>query len=377
MKKILHITNWYPNTWNDLDGIFIKKQFEVFSEITDSHLINVQVRNSKKFIEYKYIKYSENEEGYYLLTKIKSNKIIELLTTFLLLWALIKTNYKKYDLLHVHIAYPLMIHYFIWKKFIKLPIIISEHWSAYHFNFYMPKENKKLNGIKRIFRQGIPLITVSKSLLKDIQEFSYTTDFSYEIIPNIIHEKVFYNKENLTTKIPTFFIVNEWSKIKNPFPMLEAFSKLDQPFILKIGGYGELYKKIKEFIKTYKMEKQVIIFEKMSSKEIAKELNNSDAYLFSSNYETFSVICAEALSCGCPLIGPTLPAIVEYTDEKNALLFKENDINSWIKTINEFIQNKENFNREKISEKAKKYFSNNTVQTKYLNFLQKEFGNDQ
>jgi len=88
MKKILHITNWYPNKWDDLEGIFVKEQYKVFSEVADCHLVNVQVRTGKKLFEYQHIDYSDNEEGYYFLTKIKSTKIIEVLTTLLLLWAL-------------------------------------------------------------------------------------------------------------------------------------------------------------------------------------------------------------------------------------------------------------------------------------------------
>ena len=71
-KKILHIANWYPNKWDDLQGIFIKEQYKVFSEVTDSYLINVQVRSGKKYLEYQCVEYSDDEVGFYLLTKIKS-----------------------------------------------------------------------------------------------------------------------------------------------------------------------------------------------------------------------------------------------------------------------------------------------------------------
>lgn len=376
MKKVLHITNWYPNKWDNLNAIFIQEQFKVFSDITDSHLINVQVRNSNKIMKYEYIKYSSNEEGYYLFTKIKSNKVIELLTTFLLLWVLFKSNYKKYNLLHFHIAYPLLIHYFLWKKIIKIPLIISEHWSAYHFNFYMPWETKKLDVIKRIFKHNITLITVSKALLEDIQKFSNSYNFKHIVIPNVIKQNIFYYHHIQKRGVPTFFIVNGWSKIKNPFPMLEAFSKLETPFILKIGGYGDFYQEIKNFIKLKKMEEKTIIFEKMTSEEIAEELNNSDAYLFSSTYETFSIICAEALSCGCPIIGPPIPAILEYTDKNNSLLIPNNDVISWIKGLEMFIKNQHKFNRLAIANKAKKYFSDKTIKKRYNSLIDEVFSND-
>jgi glycosyltransferase involved in cell wall biosynthesis len=373
MKKILHISNWYPNKWDNLQGIFIKEQFKVFSEVTHSHMINVQVRQGESLLSYEYIKYSNTEEGYYFFTKIKSNKIIELLTTFLLLWALIKSDYKKYDLLHVHIAYPLLIHYFLWKKIIKIPVIISEHWSAYHFNFHMPKDTNKLDSIKRIFRQDIPLITVSESLKQDIENFSDIKNNHSIVIPNIININNFNN--NYThNSIPTFFILNIWTKIKNPFPLLEGFSNLDKQgvaFHLKIGGYGDLLDDMKKYIKKNNFEDRVSFLGKMDKSQISQEYVNSDAYLYSSKYETFSVVCAEALCCGTPLIGPKISAILEYTKPEDITIVNENNADSWVSAINSFIEKKDNYNKKEISKYYSQYFSNEKIQQKYLDFIKK------
>ncbi len=373
MKKVLHIANWYPNKWDNLEGIFIQEQYRVFSKVTDSHLINVQVREGTKLIQYKYIKYSENEEGYYILTKIKLNKILEIFTTFLLLWALIKSNYKKYEILHFHIAYPLLIHYFLWKKIIKIPVIISEHWSAYHFNFYMPKETKKLDGIKKIFKQNIPLITVSKALLKDIQKFSGTKVFPSTVIPNVIDEKFFYYRNTeITNDIPVFFSVNNWRKIKNPFPMLEGFAKLHHQgidFKLVLGGYGEEIEKMKAYIQTEGFFEKVNFLGKMDKQEIADMLAQSDAYLFSSSYETFSVVCAQALCCGVPLIGPKLIAIQEYADDNIFLSLENNNSNEWAKKLETFVLTRANYNRKEIANQVNAYLSNKNIAKQYKEIL--------
>lgn len=378
MKKILHITNLYPNQWENLEGIFVQEQYKVFSGVTDSHLINVQVREGSKLFEYQHIDYSDTEEGYYLLTKIKSQKIIEILTTFLLLWVLFKTNYKKYDLLHFHIAYPLLTYYSCWKRIIKKPLVISEHWSAYHFNFYMPKETKKLDRVKNIFRQNIPLITVSKALLEDIQKFAGSKEFPAVVIPNVIDHKYFHYRNNIVSnEIPVFFMVNVWRSIKNPFPMLEAFADLSSkgiPFQLNIGGYGPLLEDMKDFVKEKRFESQVVFLGKMDKTEIAKELSVSHAYLFSSEYETFSVAYAQALSCGCPLVGPPIPAILEYAEpQKDIVLLEENTTQAWINSIEIFIENLSSYNRIQVSKKAEKYFSNENIKKLYQEFLSQNF----
>ncbi len=372
MKKVLHITNWYPNKWDNIEGIFVKEQYKVFSEVTDSYLVNVQVREGKKLFEYQYIDYSETEKGYYLLSKIKSQKIIEILTTFLLLWALIKSDYKKYDLLHFHIAYPLLTYYSWWKRVIIKPILISEHWSAYHFNFYMPKETKKLDRVKKIFRQNIPLIAVSKALLKDIQIFSGTENFPATVIPNVIDTESFLSGGKQHNTIPRFFIVNVWRPIKKPFAMLKAFAQLTaegKSFELIIGGYGELLEEMKKFVEDHNMKASTVFLGKMNHTQIVQELSCADAYLFSSEYETFSVACAQALTAGCPLIGPPIPAIMEYADNSDRVEVKKNDAISWGKALLFYMKHREDYDQKKIAKKAQTYFSNERIKQTYIDFL--------
>jgi glycosyltransferase involved in cell wall biosynthesis len=377
MKKILHIANWYPNKCDDLEGIFVKEQYEVFSKVTDGHMINVQVRNAESLCRYAYVQYSDSEEGYYLLTKIKSTKVIELLTTFLLLWALFKSDYKKYELLHFHIAYPLLTYYSWWKRIIKLPILICEHWSAYHFNFYMPQETKKLDRIKGIFKQKIPLITVSAALLKDIQTFSNTKDSPSTVIPNVIDQKYFYYDNSFVpNKIPLFFAVNNWRKIKNPFPMLEGFTKLHHEkldFKLLLGGYGEELEKMKSFVGEKGFLEKVIFLGKMSKEQIASTLKKSDAYLFSSTYETFSVVSAQAVMCGVLLIGPRLSAIEEYADSSAYVALEENTPTAWTEKIRYFITHRSSYNREEIARKAETYLSSEKIAKQYKEILDEWF----
>jgi len=120
MKTILHITNWYPNKWNDIEAIFIKEQFGLFSEVTDSSLLHVEVRhNKKKWFKYEKVNYSDTETGFYIHTRIKTFRIIEIFNYFLLRKALNESQYDNYDLIHFHIAYPLLTYYHKLKKLLK------------------------------------------------------------------------------------------------------------------------------------------------------------------------------------------------------------------------------------------------------------------
>lgn len=373
MKQVLHITNWYPNKWNDVEALFVKEQFDLFSEVTDSCLIHVQVRESEKLFKYEKVQYSDRETGYYILTKIKVFRIMEILTTFLFFLALFRSKANKFDLLHFHIAYPLLTYYSLWKKFIKTPLIISEHWSAYHFNFFMPKETKKLDRLKRIFHQALPVITVSKALRDDIQSFAGTKMFQTYVIPNVIDTNVYgYESERCKNDKPIFFIVNFWREIKNPFPMLRAFAsmvKRNIDFELRIGGYGPILDEMTTFVHEQGLETKTVFLGKMYKEDIAREMNRADAYLFSSNYETFSAVCAQALCCGCPLIGPPLSAVREYAYDDEMVMLAKNDTENWESAVEQFIKKRDSFDRRRIAEKAQTLFSHERINRQYLDVI--------
>ena len=373
--KILHITNWYPNPWHAHEGIFIKNQLDAFSEISDSAIVNIQSRKSETFFTFCHKKYNNNEEGVFILSSTPWQRLHEFFTTILLIYVLFKKKANEFDLIHVHIAYPLLVHYWILKYIIKKPILISEHWSAYHYNFYLEHDNKNLNSIKSIFRNKLPLITVSKSLLNDITRFSGTFQFNNSIIPNFIND-VFLESEilkNLQTT-PTFFTVNLWRDIKNPFPMLKAFALLsssEYDFNLIIGGYGPLLEKMVDYVKSSSLAHHTQFLGKMDSHQICESLKISDAYLFSSEYETFSVACAQALCTGTPLIGPMIDAISEYATPLDWKVVEQNDVNNWYSALVSFIENRFDYNHENIANRARTRFNKNQLKSQYLDIITK------
>jgi glycosyltransferase involved in cell wall biosynthesis len=375
MKKILHVSNWYPNKWNDLEALFVREQFRLFSRAAkESKMLHVQVMESDGWLRYERIRYSENETGYYLHTKIRTHRILEVLSTLLLLWALKREGAERYDLLHFHIAYPLLTWRHLWKRLFPTPLILSEHWSAYHYNFYMPPETRKLDRIKRIFRQGIPLLTVSRALLRDIRRFAGTDDFPAAVIPNVIDLDTYRHIESYRTKsgIPTFFIVNLWRDIKNPWPMLDAFAVLAEEgaaFELRIGGYGPILPEMRRYVREKGLDSRVTFLGKLYRERIAEEMNRADAYLFASSYETFSAVCAQALCCGCPLIGPTLEAVAEYTPPEAWVVAERNDPEGWHQALKKFLRRRESFDRRKIALRIRDYLGHDRILSLYQEFL--------
>lgn len=356
--NILHITNWYPNKYNKKEAIWIKQHIAALDEYGLNKIYHFNITKSRKLY------YSKNKQGKLNQTIIgipfHQWFFLEILYGLWLSYQLlIKKIYKEYDVINFHIAYPMLTYWHLIKRWVKKPIVITEHWSAYHFNFGVQKQ---LPRIQKIFRQNIPVITVSQALAKDIKVFS-KTDFPHFVVPNVVDNKIFNLKKNQERK-PFLFMVSQWKLPKTPLLIMQAYLESDivGKYTLKIGGYGPLWTDMYSFIKENEAEKKIELCGKLDSKEIADYMQECKAFLHPSDYETFSVVCAEAIASGAYVIVPKVGGIKEVVG-KNGHLLNKNRISDWKEAFQHIPSNfKSDYNDQFSAEKVKK---------KYLKSLKK------
>ena len=366
--KILHIANWYPNLWNDIEGNFVRDQIAVFRKEFPAEVAFVQVRPtavglprlSRPLLD-------DGARGYILQAKVKPGKVMEWLSTLLLLGVLVRERAWKFEVLHFHIAYPLLMHARLWRWIFRRPIVISEHWSAYHYKFHLPEGSRALKHMRRPFQQGDPVLAVSGALLDDIRAFAQRDDFMGFVLPNVVP---LHGAAEGQRDVPVLFAVNRWVSVKNPMPMLDGLhrsAEAGQDFTLVLGGYGDLIEEMKAFVEASALRGRTRFTGKLTKPEIAKELAESDGYLYSSNYETFSIACAEALGAGLPLIGPHIPAIAEYAEPEDRVEVASRTANAWQDAITCFVETWRlgQWDRAAIARRAEAQFSETRLRAQY------------
>jgi glycosyltransferase involved in cell wall biosynthesis len=371
MKKILHITNWYPYG-DDQNGDFIQRHYHCAKKISHSELLHIQVISGK--IKFKSNLYTQSEEKYLLLSiPFNSSRILEIFTTMLLVYALVSFKFQKksYDLYVFHIAYPLLSYTRLIKRILLKPIVILEHWSAYSQNFYLPKGSKGRQRIANIFYHNIPIITVSEVLRDDIVRFSEIDAFDKYIIPNVIFDRVFFPQKVVKKENIVFFMLAGWSfKEKRLMLGVEAFYEACKYFIniqLRIGGKGTQLDEAKQFLKKYPdVSKKVTFLGQIEYEEVGNEMRNANAFLHPSNIETFSLVCAEALFCNTPVIASNLPTIANFVNESNGKLI-ENTSESWNKAVKDFLLYSNEFVNKDIGIDVRVRFSPHAIAIKMDN----------
>lgn len=258
--------------------------------------------------------------------------MIEIVTFLQLLWLGVsnRNSINKADVIIFHIAYPSLVFWGLLKHFYKKKVIISEHWSAYHFNFGV---KKTLPRVQRIFHHGIPVIAVSNALGNDIRRFAKAS-FPLYVIPNIVSGA--FVTDTSKNREPFFFMVSQWKSPKDPFPLFKAFLRFNYQaghrYELLVAGYGPLYDDMLAWKELHDDSNSIRFLGLMNEQQIAEKMQTCSAFLHPTHYETFSVVCAEALSCGALVVAPRVGGIPEVVGNSGILLDSWNEAD-WLKAL--------------------------------------------
>lgn len=316
--KVLHVTNWYPNKFDQNEAIWIKNQIDSLEPFVDEQFtLHLEIKPSKRYK--KHTQKAKAFEQYIYEIPVNKWRIIEVVNHHLLkrrLKSILRG--KHFDIINFHIAYPQLVGLRNLMKSLPQHIVITEHWSAYHFMFGL---DNPIPRIQNIFKLGTPVIAVSKALSEDIKTYSQA-DFHSFIVPNVVDEKLFY-PINDVAKEPFFFMVSYWKSPKDPITAMNAFmdfSRHKSGFSLLIGGYGPLFNKMHLWIEEHNMHSKVKLLGRMTSAEVAHHMQRCHAFIHPSSYETFSVVCAEAVSCGALVIAPDVGGISEVIGNNGLLV---------------------------------------------------------
>ncbi len=356
--KVLFISSWYPNSTNALKGIYIKKHAAaVRSAGIEVEVLALTVSYSKKLIEKKeYVQTDENGIQTHMIEL--NSKFYKLLYVNLILQSGILNKYYrkniknvfKPDVIHSHVLFPAAILGYWLSLKEKLPHVITEHWSKVdNFmskNLYAKSGRKAYNGAKKV--------TAVSNFLKESISKHFDDKSNIEVVPNVVNTDLFIYKEkpgNFTEII--FTIVAHWADPKRPdliFHSLQKASKeINKNIILNVVGEGHLLKELKNESWSFKIN----YLGNLAAKDLSALLQNSNYFLHASNIETFSIVIAEALSTGTPVLASKVGAIPELINDQNGFVC-DNTTDDWEEGLMRLI-NKTDFNGKLISDQASKF----------------------
>lgn len=363
--RVLHIAAWYPHPDSPHSGIFIKEHVDALNRFCINDVIHVNIRrDGKKFWEEKHTPLSASEEQWSCNTNARHWVTFELLALRLLFRELIrKGKARKYDVINLYIAYPFATGLRTLRFFSGKPFTITEQWTAYNFWLSQDAIRHNLRRVKNMFHKGAHVITVSEALADDIREFAELPGLRYTVVPNVVSPELFQMRSSIPGK-PVFFMLNVWHALKKPLVAINAFAVFLKKYpdaILRIGGDGPLMDEMKACIAAHGIGSNVVLLGALSKPAVAAELVAATALLHASRYETFSVICAEALSCGTPVVASKVGALQALIGDEQGILVNDDDPANWANAMESIYTNSTRFSPAKVAAGAAEKFAPETI----------------
>ncbi len=365
--KVLHITSIYPFSQDSYEGLFIKRHIDSLKEKVEQKVLVCQLLGSK------HPGWSMKMVNGVFLSVIKAgwlpHRVVLWLNSFIILtFVLWYRLAKRFDIANFHLAYPNLVHVSWLKDALNMKFVITEHFSTYRRS-YLKLPPKDVKRIQNIFHHQIPLIVVSQSLGRDIEAFAGIKQ-NFNVVNNVVDTNQFYFHNDVKPVAKQFIAIANWRPVKQPILLLEAFERAiteDSEITLNIGGEGDDFNKMKKYVKTHKLEKSIRFLGDLNPLEVADHLRTSSAMVLTSAYETFSVITAESLCCGTPVIVPLLDGLKEYLNDSNSIVCDEVSVEAFENAVLSY--ELEKYDRRKIGNRYSEVFNASTVGVAYYQVL--------
>lgn len=240
----------------------------------------------------------------------------------------------------------------------KLPLVITEHSSAFH-NVLLSQ--KQILRIKGAYSKAAKIISVSESLQTNIKN---KTGFDSTVISNIVDVP----EQNVVQHPPSdeFNFVSAGSLLegKGFDVLLKAFSVLRRERTdcrLTIMGGGPEESNLKALTKELNISDCVSFTGRYERKQFFEKLYESDAFVLASRHETFGVVYAEAMACGKPVIATECGGPEWFVTDKVGMLIPTDNVDALAEAMKDMISHRSSYDGQRIAEYAREQFSSECI----------------
>ena len=380
--KILFLCKWYPNKNDPYNGIFIKKHAEAIAAYCK---VTVLYAGSDILLKDKTYNIENSlEEGirtirvYYKNSDISNNiggKIIKTFRYFNALYKglkIVQAESGKPHAVHVNVLNRLGIAALFLKLFKKIPYIITEHWTG-----YLPHSGKFKGGLRKmitglVIKHAEAITTVSENLKN--QMLAHGLRGNYVVVPNVISNmaKITERKEGNITAINVSDMVDEMKNISGIIKAVAEVIPLIPDFELYLVGEGKDRNNLIELANNLELLNKNIFFHGYRPNEKVYEMiTNSSFLIVNSNYETFSVVAAEALSCGVPVLTTSCGGPEEFITKEYGIVIEPGKHQELIDSIKWMAFNYRFYDAQKLKNYAINKFGAEVIADKFLALYKK------
>jgi glycosyltransferase involved in cell wall biosynthesis len=373
--KVLFVASWFPNRVNPLLGVFVKRKAEAIRTACDVAVLHVSADPS---LQKPYEIVTTNENGIptvLVYFKPSSTPILQGIVyniryfrSYFMGWSAMKALWGQPDIFHVNVVDRAGYFALLMKWLRGFPYVITEH-STPDIDFLRGVTSKTaipLRVIKDlVIKNSSGLNVDSHSSLEYLQKAGFKGNF--RVIPNVveINESIASQPKGKSPKKTAIHISNLIER-KNVTSIIRVCSKIwtdgQKDFELHIVGDGPNKKKLTELANELGVLNTSVFFRgAISEIEKQKLLASASFHILNSDEEGFSVVTAEAISYGTPVIATKCGGPEDFVPPEVGLLIERRNDAELEKAILHMLNSSEQYDPKILREYGRTHFGEEYV----------------
>lgn len=392
--KILHVASWFPSEVHGSLGNFIERHVEAVATVHDCEVwAPVAVKGSRASMMKMREKNGEEirevdgrmwkvKRLYHEATKPQLLGVARAVAT-----EAVKVD-EVPDVVHLHVAYPAGSAAVAWAKRWKVPVVLTEHWTAYHEPQGWPWWRRK--AIKDVVKGVDVVCPVTDDLGQSMA--NWVDGVCIRVVPNVVDTEAFKpgepetlagvvvgaSRRKLEGQGPTkmLHVSSMNDDQKNITGLLEGVAAAKDAVpglrVTFVGGEKVDLGPYRDKAKALGLEGVVEFLGPLPSLEVAEVMRSHDALLLNSRQENFPCVIPEAWASGLPVVSTDVGGIREHLppglSELGLLLGREASAADWVESLKTLHATR--WNAHRIRECAEATFSVAAVAQAYTEVYQ-------
>ena len=371
---VLILPSWYPETPDDVDGIFFRQQAQALQRagltvgVIAPQFRSMRGRPDTLFSsQYGFRQYVEQDvptfvyQTMYFFPRMRIDRD-RWVRAGKKLFARYVAQHGKPDILHAHCMNHAGILAHAIHQETGIPYVITEHSTTYARKLI---HDWQWPAMQPAAEKAAARLAVSKEFCSLLQNEYKGLSWAY--LPNILSAK-FEAPVDLSAKPQnehfTFCSVAHLQHKKGFDILLPAFAealKIHPGLKLKIGGTGPEESHLRQLAADLNLSGSVVFLGALKNEEVLQLMYESDAFVLASRVETFGVVFIEALSQGLPVVATRCGGPESIVTPANGLLVPTDDIAALAAALIELYENHERDNSAHLRKQCLDEFGEHSI----------------